>query len=129
MNKRLDLWMANAVREIINESLARYDIPSDVYEADLAIDGDCVRLADDLLNRLAAETEQAKTLYRETLHRAVKAEAETARLRSLMGRYVAHVGTEEGTDFLYRSSDWITEAEADELWVAGVAARKPGEQL
>jgi len=56
-------------------------------------------------------------------------EAENARLRSLMGRYVAHVETEEGANFLGWSSDWITEAEADELHAAGKAARKPGEQL
>ena len=37
--------------------------------------------------RLAAETEQAKTLYRETLNRAVKAEAENARLREALMVY------------------------------------------
>ena len=58
-----------------------------------------------------------------------EAEAETARLRSLMGRYVAHVETEEGANFLGWSSDWITDAEADELYAAGKAARRAGEQL
>lgn len=52
MSKRPDIWAANAAREIINDTLSRYDIPSDAYESDTAIDGDCVRLADMLLAKI-----------------------------------------------------------------------------
>lgn len=56
MTERNDIWAANAIREVINETLARYDVPSDAYEADTTIDGDCVRLADRIINRASQPT-------------------------------------------------------------------------
>ena len=88
---------------------------------------------DDLIEMSVRPVDEALGAFTEylradLLRQAVLDAREARRLRSLMGRYVEHVGTEEGTDFLHRSSDWITEAEADELRAAGKAARKLGEQ-
>lgn len=51
--QRNDLWIANAIRDEINEILARYDVHSDVYDRDVRIDAACVMLADRVLSRIA----------------------------------------------------------------------------
>ena len=43
--ERTDLTIAGKIRDEINEILARYDIPSDVYDRDARIDAACVMLA------------------------------------------------------------------------------------
>ena len=48
------LPLANWLRDEINEMLARYDIPSDVYERDVRIDALCV-IAIDKIERTLAE--------------------------------------------------------------------------
>jgi DNA/RNA-binding domain of Phe-tRNA-synthetase-like protein len=40
------LPLANWLRDQINEVLARYDIPSDVYDSDVLIDALCVSAVD-----------------------------------------------------------------------------------
>lgn len=44
-------------------------------------------------------------------------------LQSLVGRYINHVGECEGCDFLDDSTDWLTEAEREELKDMDVAAQ------
>ena len=48
------LPLANWLRDEINEVLARYDVPSDVYERDVCIDALCV-IAVDKMERSLAE--------------------------------------------------------------------------
>jgi len=53
-----NLWLANEIRDAMNDILARYDVPSTVYEQDVDIDAACVCLADKALARAeAAEAE------------------------------------------------------------------------
>ena len=47
------LPLANWLRDEINEVLARYDIPSDVYERDVLIDALCVITIDKIESTLA----------------------------------------------------------------------------
>ena len=50
------LILANWLRDQINEVLARYDVPSDVYERDVRIDALCVVAVD----KIEAELTKAK---------------------------------------------------------------------
>ena len=54
------LPLANWLRDEINEMLARYDIPSDVYERDVCIDALCVIAVDKIDHTLAAVSETHK---------------------------------------------------------------------
>lgn len=51
-----NLWAANAIRDLVLETLGRYDV---VINEDTSLDGDCVRLADEILERAAAVTAQS----------------------------------------------------------------------
>lgn len=48
---------------------------------------------------------------------------EENRLRNLLGRYVEHVGDEEGTYFLDCHSDWLTVDERREIFDIAVEVR------
>jgi hypothetical protein len=45
------------MRDIVNEALARYDVPSDVYEQDVLIDAACVCAADKIVLGLITREE------------------------------------------------------------------------
>lgn len=94
-DKRLwpNLDVANAIRGVVDEALARYDVPSDAYEQDILIDAACVRLADKLaapppepdeLERLRAENERLRaeladgSFYKESDIDALQDRAKTA---------------------------------------------------
>lgn len=52
MTTRPDLFIANLMRDVVNEALARYDVHSDVYESDVLIDAACVCLADKVITHI-----------------------------------------------------------------------------
>lgn len=62
------LPMANWLRDQINEILSRYDVPSDVYDADVQIDALCIcavdKIAADLRNEPGHTTNQAYAAFR-----------------------------------------------------------------
>ena len=66
---------ANWLREQINETLARYDIPSDVYDTDILIDALCVCAVDKaqfaIRARLAEVEAQLATARRDALEEAL----------------------------------------------------------
>ena len=61
-----NLWLANLIRDEMNETLASYDVPSSVYEQDVLIDASCVCLADKAL-ACAEKAEAERDGLREAL--------------------------------------------------------------
>lgn len=58
--ERTDLHIANLMRDVVNEALSRYDVPSDVYEQDVLIDAACVVTADKIVGLAAFRKAQEK---------------------------------------------------------------------
>ena len=73
MSKRLDLRVANDMRDLTKDALSCYDIPSEVYTANVQIDADCVRLADDLIQwvRLSRRTSAKAESLRQRVARSL----------------------------------------------------------
>ena len=80
------LPIANWLREQINEVLARYDIPSDVYDYDILIDALCVCAVDKSQAAIRADLPPTDADYAALQARAEAAEAKLAKASRTLSR-------------------------------------------